>query len=76
MAGPMFIASTPALVVAQYRCSAPYAINLVCHRTNARLAADVASDRHARKCADMGIDGTIAVAAGAEDTQARFPPSR
>lgn len=132
MAGPMFIASTPALVVAQCRagiigampalnartaegldadltairdnlggCVAPYAINLVCHRTNARLAADlevivkhrvpivvlalgadvrvveaihayggfvfndVASDRHARKCADMGVDGIIAVAAGA-----------
>ena len=132
MAGPMFIASTPALVVAQCRagvvgampalnarttpaldvdlnqierelegCAAPFAINLVCHRTNARLhddlavivrhrvpivvlalgadaeivAAihaygglvfnDVASDRHARKCAAMGVDGIIAVAAGA-----------
>jgi nitronate monooxygenase len=132
MAGPMFIASTPDLVVAQSRagivgampalnartsaaldadleqierelesCAAPYAINLVCHRTNARLRDDlavivrhrvpivvlalgadaeivaaihdygglvfndVASDRHARKCADMGVDGIIAVAAGA-----------
>jgi nitronate monooxygenase len=26
---------------------------------------DVASDRHARKCAEMGVDGVIAVAAGA-----------
>lgn len=72
MAGPMFIASSPALVVAQCRagivgampalnarttaalsdslafiereldgCAAPYAINLVCHRSNARLAADL-----------------------------------
>ena len=132
MAGPMFIASTPDLVIAQCRagiigampalnarttealdvdltriakaladCPAPYAINLVCHRTNARLGADldlivkhkapivvlalgadpevvsaihaygglvfndVASDRHARKCAEMGVDGIIAVSAGA-----------
>jgi nitronate monooxygenase len=132
MAGPMFIASTPALVVAQCKagvigsipalnarttegliadiarieaelagCDVPYAINLVAHRTNARLEADlevivahktpivvlalaasariveaihaygglvfndVASDRHARKCADLGVDGIIAVAAGA-----------
>jgi len=132
MAGPMFIASTPDLVVAQCRagivgalpalnprttsaldadlgqierelegCPAPYAINLVCHRTNARLREDlavivrhrvpivvlalgadaeivaaihaygglvfndVATDRHARKCAGMGVDGIIAVAAGA-----------
>ena len=132
MAGPMFIASTPDLVIAQCRagiigampalnarttealdadmarigealadCPAPYAINLVCHRTNARLRADlelivkhkapivvlalgadrdvvtaihaygglvfndVASDRHARKCAEMGVDGIIAVSAGA-----------
>ena len=72
MAGPMFIASTPALLVAQCRagvigampalnarttaaleadlawiaaelagCPAPHAINLVCHRTNARLQADL-----------------------------------
>jgi nitronate monooxygenase len=132
MAGPMFIASTPALVIAQCRagiigampalnaratdmleadltnmaralvdCAAPHAINLVCHRSNARLNADlelvikhrvpivvlalganpevvaaihaygglvfndIASDRHARKCAEMGVDGLIAVAAGA-----------
>lgn len=132
MAGPMFIASTPALVVAQCRagivgampalnarttaaldadlgqierelegCAVPYAINLVCHRTNARLRDDlavivrhrvpivvlalgadaeivaaihdygglvfndVASDRHARKCAELRVDGIIAVAAGA-----------
>ena len=132
MAGPMFIASTPALVVAQCRggiigsmpalnarttaaldvdiaaierelagCEVPYAINLVAHRTNARLDADlevilahrvpivvlalaanpkiveavhaygglvfndVASDRHARKCAETGVDGIIAVTAGA-----------
>jgi nitronate monooxygenase len=132
MAGPMFIASTPALTVAQCRsgiigsmpalnprttaaldadiaaierelagCEVPYAINLVAHRTNARLDADlevivahrvpivvlalaanpkivesvhaygglvfndVAGDRHARKCAESGVDGIIAVAAGA-----------
>ena len=132
MAGPMFIASTPDLVIAQAQagiigampalnarttmdldadlnrikealadCPAPYAINLVCHRTNARLGADldlivkhkapivvlalgadpevvsaihaygglvfndVASNRHARKCAEMGVDGIIAVSAGA-----------
>jgi nitronate monooxygenase len=132
MAGPMFIASTPELVIAQCRagiigampalnartsegldadlaridealvdCSAPYAINLVCHRTNARLRADleltvkhkapivvlalgadpavvsaihaygglvfndIATDRHARKCAEMGVDGIIAVSTGA-----------
>jgi nitronate monooxygenase len=132
MAGPMFIASTPALVVAQCRsgiigampalnarttelldqqiasieselegCEIPFAINLVAHKSNARLDADlevvvarkvpivvlalatspsivdaihgygglvfndVASDRHARKCADLGVDGVIAVSAGA-----------
>ena len=132
MAGPMFIASTPDLVIAQAQagiigampalnarttedldadltrigialadCPAPYAINLVCHRTNARLHADldlvvkhkapivvlalgaepevisavhaygglvfndVASNRHARKCGEMGVDGIIAVSAGA-----------
>src|SRR5208283_1143455 len=71
MAGPMFIASTPDLVIARRAgiigampalnarttdvlnadltrianaladCSAPYAINLVCHRTNARLQDDL-----------------------------------
>jgi nitronate monooxygenase len=132
MAGPMFIASTPELVVAQCRsgiigampalnartsaqldadivrikqelrgCDVPFAINLVAHKTNERLDADleiivehqvpivvlalaaspaiveaihaygglvfndVISDRHARKCADIGVDGIIAVAAGA-----------
>jgi nitronate monooxygenase len=132
MAGPMFIASSPRLVVAQCRagiigampalnarttegldadlalighelvgCKAPYAINLVCHRSNARLEADLAvlvrhrvpivvlalgansevvraihdyggivlndvvNVRQARKCIDMGVDGIIAVAAGA-----------
>ena len=132
MAGPMFIASTPALAIAQCRAgiigampalnarttarldadiaeirrelegvAAPYAINLVCHRTNARLDADLAliikyrvpivvlalganpgvvaaihdygglvfndvvSNRHALKCAEIGVDGVIAVAAGA-----------
>jgi nitronate monooxygenase len=130
MAGPMFIASTADLVIAQ--CNAgiigampalnprstealdddiarireavgdrPYAINLVAHRTNTRLDADlevvlrhkvpivvlalaanaelvrtlqangslvfqdVIKDRHARKCAEMGVDGIIAVGAGA-----------
>jgi len=132
MAGPMFIASTPELVVAQCRagiigsmpalnarssealdeniarirrdladCEVPYAINLVAHRSNERLQADleiihkhevpivvlalaaspaiveavhaygglvfndVISDYHARKCADVGVDGIIAVASGA-----------
>ena len=132
MAGPMFIASSPALVVAQCRAGiigampalnartnegldndlalierelegyqAPYSINLVCHRTNARLAADlsvlvrhrvpivvlalganvetvraiheygglvfadVVNVRQARKCSEIGVDGVIAVAAGA-----------
>lgn len=130
MAGPMFIASTADLVIAQCRAGiigampalnprstaaldedigrireavgdAPYCINLVAHRSNDRLAADldvilrhrvpivvlalaanadlvrtlqangalvfqdVIKDRHARKCAEMGIDGIIAVGAGA-----------
>ena len=79
----------------------PYAINLVAHRTNARLEADFAvlekyrvpivvlalsarpelvqgihaygglvfndiiSDYHARKCAEIGVDGIVAVASGA-----------
>jgi nitronate monooxygenase len=132
MAGPMFIASTADLVIAQCRsgiigsmpalnprttaeldadiarikrelagCDVPYAINLVAHKTNERLKADLAiivehrvpivvlalaasaaivdsvhaygglvfndviSDYHARKCADIGVDGIIAVASGA-----------
>jgi nitronate monooxygenase len=80
---------------------APYAINLVAHKSNSRLEADlevvlrhkvpivvlalaanpdlvrtlqangslvfqdVVKDRHARKCAEMGVDGIIAVGAGA-----------
>jgi nitronate monooxygenase len=82
-------------------CDIPFAINLVAHKTNGRLAADleviikhqvpivvialaassdivqqvhaygglvfndIVSDRHARKCADVGVDGIIAVASGA-----------
>jgi nitronate monooxygenase len=140
MAAPMFIVSSPALVVAQCcagvigsmpalnarpqaqldewivqikrdiaafeaanpgRRAAPYAINQIAHRTNDRLQADteslvrhevpiviislqanreivdavhsygglvfndVISDRHARKSVDNGVDGLIAVAAGA-----------
>lgn len=130
MAGPMFIASTADLVIAQCEAGiigsmpalnprstqaldndiariratvgdAPYAINLVAHASNSRLDADldvvlrhkvpivvlalaanadlvrelqangslvfqdVIKDRHARKCAEMGVDGIIAVASGA-----------
>lgn len=130
MAGPMFIASTADLVIAQCKAGiigsmpalnprttealdadiarikaavgdSPYAINLVAHASNSRLAADldvvlkhkvpivvlalaanadlvrqlqangslvfqdVIKDRHARKCAELGVDGIIAVAAGA-----------
>jgi nitronate monooxygenase len=132
MARPMFIASTPELVVAQCRsgiigsmpalnartsaqldadivrikqdlvgCDVPFAINLVAHKTNERLEADLAiivthrvpivvlalaaspaiveaihdygglvfndiiSEGHVRKCAEIGVDGIIAVAAGA-----------
>jgi nitronate monooxygenase len=130
MAGPMFIASTADLVIAQCNAGiigsmpalnprstadldadithikanvgdAPYAINLVAHKTNSRLAADlevvmrhkvpivvlalaanpdlvkalqangslvfqdVIKNRHAQKCAEMGVDGIIAVGAGA-----------
>jgi len=129
IAGPMFIASSPALVIAQCtsgiigalpalnaRGSAeldemlceieavvagPYALNLVAHATNKRLEADLAvmvahrvplaivslaaprdivsavhdygglvfndviSNRHAQKCAEAGVDGLIAVCAGA-----------
>jgi nitronate monooxygenase len=132
MAGPMFIASTADLVIAQCKsgiigsmpalnprttadldadisrikrelveCDVPFAINLVAHKSNERLDADLAviikhrvpivvlalaasaaivesihdygglvfndiiSDYHARKCAAIGVDGIIAVAAGA-----------
>jgi nitronate monooxygenase len=130
MAGPMFIASTAELVIAQCRAgiigsmpalnprttsaldediarireavdNAPYCINLVAHKTNNRLEADlevilrhkvpivvlalaanadlvrtlqangslvfqdVVKNRHARKCAEMGVDGIIAVGSGA-----------
>jgi nitronate monooxygenase len=130
MAGPMFIASTADLVIAQCNAGiigsmpalnprstaaldediariresvgvAPYAINLVAHKTNSRLDADldivmrhkvpivvlalaanpdlvkalqangslvfqdVVKNRHAQKCAEMGVDGIIAVGAGA-----------
>ena len=130
MAGPMFIASTPELVIAQCQAGiigsmpalnartaeqldadiakikaavgdAPYAINLVAHKSNSRLDPDLAvvlrhkvpivvlalaanpdlvrqlqangalvfqdvvKDRHARKCAEMGVDGIIAVGSGA-----------
>ena len=121
MAGPMFIASTADLVIAQCRAGIigampalnprstsaldedvarireavgqrPYCINLVAHRTNERLEADlevvlrhkvpivvlalaadgdlvvfqdVIKERHARKCAELGVDGIIAGAAGA-----------
>ena len=130
MAGPMFIASTADLVIAQCKAGiigsmpalnprttqaldaditriraavgdVPYAINLVAHKSNSRLDADlevvlrhkvpivvlalaanpdlvrklqangslvfqdVIKDRHARKCAEMGVDGIIAVGVGA-----------
>jgi nitronate monooxygenase len=130
MAGPMFIASTADLVIAQCNAGiigsmpalnprttadldaditrikasvgdAPYAINLVAHKSNSRLDADLAvvmkhkvpivvlalaanpdlvkalqangslvfqdvvKNRHAQKCAEMGVDGIIAVGAGA-----------
>ena len=130
MAGPMFIASTADLVIAQCKAGIigsmpalnprstaaldediariresvgdrPYCINLVAHKTNERLQADldvvlrhkvpivvlalaanpdlvkdlqangalvfqdVVKNRHAHKCAEMGVDGIIAVGAGA-----------
>ncbi|MCB2089589.1 MAG: nitronate monooxygenase [Sphingomonadaceae bacterium] len=130
MAGPMFIASTADLVIAQCKAGIvgsmpalnprstdaldadiariksevgdrPFAINLVAHRTNSRLDADlavvlkhkvpivvlalaanpdlvrelqangslvfqdVAKNHHARKCAEMGVDGIIALTSGA-----------
>ncbi len=132
MAAPMYIASTPALAIAQCRagiigsipalnartpeqleaylteietglagCATPYAVNIVAHRTNDRLQSDVeialrhrvpivvlalaaradiieavhaygglvfndvVNNRQARKCAELGVDGIVAVAAGA-----------
>ncbi len=140
VASPMFIVSTPALVIAQCKAgivgsipalnarpkellkgwiaeikqalaahdaahpdrpSAPFAVNQIAHRTNDRLEYDmgviaeaqvpivivslaapanilsavhaygglvfndVVNARHAQKCADAGVDGLIAVAAGA-----------
>jgi nitronate monooxygenase len=130
MAGPMFIASTADLVIAQCKAGiigsmpalnprstaaldedcarigesigdAPWCINLVAHKSNSRLEADldvvmrhkvpivvlalaanpdlvkalqtngslvfqdVIKNRHAQKCAEMGVDGIIAVGAGA-----------
>ncbi len=130
MAGPMFIASTADLVIAQCRAGiigampalnprstaaldedvarirelvgeVPWCINLVAHKSNSRLEADlevvmrhkvpivvlalaanpdlvkalqangslvfqdVIKNRHAQKCAEMGVDGIIAVGAGA-----------
>ena len=132
MAAPMYIASTPELVIAQCRagiigaipalnfrtpgeleaglsrigetlrdCHVPWAVNVVAHRSNDRLEADlaavlrhkvpivvlalaasreiveavhaygglvfndVATVRQARKCAELGVDGIVAVAAGA-----------
>ena len=128
MAGPMFIASTADLVIAQCKAGiigsmpalnprttqaldaditriraavgdVPYAINLVAHKSNSRLDADlevvlrhkvpivvlalaanpdlvrklqangslvfqdVIKDRHARKCAEMGVDGIWPISA-------------
>jgi len=140
---PMFIASTPELVIAQCAagiigaipalnlrstaalndaldtiaaaCAAmpgdvPYCVNLVAHRTNARLEDDLAvivahrvplvivslaapagivsaihaygglvfndviSEYHARKCADAGVDGLIAVCAGAGGHTGKISP--
>jgi nitronate monooxygenase len=130
MAGPMFIASTADLVIAQCKAGIigsmpalnprstealdrdlgriaaevgthPWCVNLVAHKSNARLAPDlevvlrhkvpivvlalaadpglvrelqangslvfqdVIRNRHAQKCAEMGVDGIIAVCAGA-----------
>lgn len=131
IAGPMFIGSSPQLVIAQSMAGIVgampalnarstealdenlaqisealgpdrlWAINLVAHRSNTRLEADFAviekykvpivvlalsarselvqgvhayggfifndiiSEYHARKCAEMGVDGIVAVAAGA-----------
>lgn len=130
MAGPMFIASTADLVIAQCKAgiigsipalnprstqaldkdltritaevgTRPWCVNLVAHKSNERLAPDldvvlrhkvpivvlalaadpglvrelqangslvfqdVIRNRHAQKCAEMGVDGIIAVGAGA-----------
>ncbi len=132
MAAPMYISSTPALVIAQCKAGiigaipalnartpeqleeflteietglagspVPYAVNIVAHRTNERLESDLAivlrhrvpivvlalaaradiieavhaygglvfndvvNNRQARKCAELGVDGIVAVAAGA-----------
>jgi nitronate monooxygenase len=130
MAGPMFIASTADLVIAQCQAgiigsmpalnprstealdkdlariaaevgTRPWCVNLVAHKSNERLAPDldvvlrhkvpivvlalaadsglvrelqangslvfqdVIRNRHAQKCAEMGVDGIIAVGAGA-----------
>ncbi|CAN5207499.1 nitronate monooxygenase family protein [soil metagenome] len=140
-AGPMFIASTADLVIAQCKAGiigsmpalnprtsqaldadiarikaslidddAPYAVNLVGHKTNDRLAADLAivvrhkvpivvlalaadrgivdavhayggivfndvvSNRQALKCAELGVDGIIAVCAGAGGHTGRLSP--
>ena len=140
-AGPMFIASTADLVIAQCKAGiigampalnprtsealdadivrikdalseddAPYAINIVGHKTNDRLAADLAvvirhqvpivvlalaadkaiveavhayggivfndvvSNRQALKCAKLGVDGIIAVCAGAGGHTGRLSP--
>ena len=141
MAGPMFIASTAELVIAQCKAGiigampalnprstealesdivriaqalegsgARYAINLVAHKSNSRLAADlevvvrhrvpmvvlalaadaaivdaihayggivfndVITTRQARKCAAIGVDGLIAVAAGAGGHTGKLSP--
>ncbi len=140
-AGPMFIASTADLVIAQCKAGIigsmpalnprttgaldaditrikaaltdedpPYAINLVGHRSNDRLAADLAvviehrvpivvlalaadgeivkavhnyggivfndvvTNRQARKCAELGVDGIIAVCTGAGGHTGRLSP--
>jgi len=140
-AGPMFIASTADLTIAQCKAGiigampalnprstaaldedigrivaaldgtdARYAINLVAHRTNDRLEADlevvvrhrvpivvlalaadarvvdaihayggvvfndVITNRHARKCAELGVDGIIAVCAGAGGHTGKLSP--
>jgi nitronate monooxygenase len=139
MAAPMFIASSPELVVAQ--CNAgiigstaahnarstaefdenlanireqvqdkPFGVNLIAHSSNLRLDADLAmilrhrvpivvlalaadanlirelqangvivlqdiiSTRHARKSAEMGVDGLIAVSAGAGGHTGQLSP--